>query len=132
MGRTIERCRVTLRFLIDENLSPDLTHIAALAGAFAVSVSHIGLSGTPDYKLMDIIERNDLVMVTNNAVDFRKLYAARPLHAGLVLILPAVPRPRQMLLFDTVLRYLENHSDLINTCLSIDVDGAITLTELHA
>jgi hypothetical protein len=29
---------------------------------------------------------NDLILVTNNASDFRQRYAAQPLHAGLVIL----------------------------------------------
>ena len=34
----------------------------------------------------------DFILVTNNASDFRQLYAAQPLHAGLVILIPAVNR----------------------------------------
>jgi predicted nuclease of predicted toxin-antitoxin system len=123
---------VTLRFLIDENLSPDLTSIANLAGFYAVSVVHVGLAGTPDHILADIAERQDLIIVTNNAVDFRRLYALRKLHSGLVVILPTVIRERQMLLFDAALHYLSKAPDLINMCLSITENGAITIEPISA
>lgn len=37
----------------------------------------------------------DFVVVTNNATDFRRLYATQPLHAGLVVIIPSVDRTQQ-------------------------------------
>lgn len=33
---------------------------------------------------------DDLTLVTNNARDFRRLFAREPLHAGLVIIVPQV------------------------------------------
>jgi hypothetical protein len=41
----------------------------------------------------------DFVLVTNNASDFRQLYAAQPLHAGLIILIPAVNRMVQQRLF---------------------------------
>jgi hypothetical protein len=41
----------------------------------------------------------DFILVTNNASDFRQLYAAQLLHAGLVILIPVVNRvvQRQLL-----------------------------------
>jgi hypothetical protein len=41
----------------------------------------------------------DFVFVTNNASDFRQIYAAQPLHAGLIILIPAVNRVVQQRLF---------------------------------
>ena len=38
------------------------------------------------------------MLVTNNASDFRKPYAAEPIHAGLVIIVPNAGRAEQRLL----------------------------------
>ena len=37
----------------------------------------------------------DFVVVTNNASDFRRLYATQPLHSGFVIIIPSVNRVGQ-------------------------------------
>jgi hypothetical protein len=34
----------------------------------------------------------DFVLVTNDASDFRQLYATQPLHAGLIILIPVVTR----------------------------------------
>jgi len=45
----------------------------------------------------------DFILVTNNASDFRRLYATEPLHAGLVILIPAVNRMMQQRLFKAAL-----------------------------
>ena len=37
---------------------------------------------------LGLLAAGDFVVVTNNASDFRRLYATQPLHAGLVIITP--------------------------------------------
>ena len=50
-------------------------------------------------KLLHYARDRDFVFVTNNASDFRRLYAAAPLHARLVILLPMVGRDLQRELF---------------------------------
>jgi hypothetical protein len=45
----------------------------------------------------------DLVLLTNNASDFRRLYAAQPLHAGLIILIPVVGRALQQKLLPAAL-----------------------------
>ena len=49
----------------------------------------------------------NFTFVTNNARDFRKLYAKEELHAGLVIIVTQVLPVRQRELFDAVLADLD-------------------------
>jgi hypothetical protein len=46
---------------------------------------------------------DDFVLVTNNASDFRALYASEPLHAALVILIPAVGRVLQQKMFRAAL-----------------------------
>jgi hypothetical protein len=46
-------------------------------------VAHVGKAGWKDWNVLRHACENDFVLVTNNAADFRKLYAEEPLHAGL-------------------------------------------------
>ena len=39
----------------------------------------------------------DFILVTNNASDFRQLYAAQPLHAGLIILIPSTRMMQQRL-----------------------------------
>jgi hypothetical protein len=71
----------------------------------------------------------DFVLVTNNASDFRQLYAAQPLHAGLVILVPAVNRATQRRLFRAALDELAVVGEPVNRVLEIDLDGGdLTMT----
>jgi hypothetical protein len=71
----------------------------------------------------------DFVLVTNNASDFRQLYAAQPLHAGLVILIPAVSRLLQQKLFRAALNELAVIGEPVNRVLEVDLDGdEVTLT----
>jgi hypothetical protein len=63
------------------------------------------------------------IVVTNNASDFRRLYAAQPLHAGLVIIIPSVNRAEQQRLFLGALDELARFGDPVNRVLEVDIEG---------
>ena len=88
-----------MRFLIDECLSIDLVSIASKAGHEAQHVARVGKAGWKDWNVVRHAAEGDFVLVTNNASDFRRLYARQPLHAGLVVIVPSVNREEQQRLF---------------------------------
>jgi DNA polymerase-4 len=86
-----------VRFLIDECLSVDLVTVAGDSGHEARHVAHVGRAGWKDWNVVRYASDGDFVIVTNNASDFRQLYAAQPLHAGLVILIPVVNRAVQQL-----------------------------------
>jgi len=65
----------------------------------------------------------DFVLVTNNASDFRQLYAMESLHAGLVILIPVVNRVVQQKLFRAALDELVAIGEPINRVLEVDLDG---------
>ena len=69
-----------------------------------------------------IVEGN-FTFVTNNAVDFRRLYARQELHAGLVIIVPQVAPARQRALFASLLDTFEQVDALVNEVIEISLDG---------
>ena len=81
-----------MRFLIDECLSVDLVTVAWESGHEARHVAHVGRAGWKDWNVVRYACDGDFILVTNNASDFRQLYAAQPLHAGLVILIPVVNR----------------------------------------
>ncbi len=113
-----------MRFLIDECLHTTLVGVAQARGFEAYHVAHIGLSGTPDWDLMPVIAERDFTFVTNNAADFRRLYAQQPIHAGLVVFVPQVPPAMQRELFNFVLDEIGGAGGLINEALEISIDGS--------
>ena len=112
-----------MRFLIDECLHTSLVGVARDAGHQCDHVNWLGLDGTADWDLMPRIIEGDYTFVTNNAADFRRLYGAQALHAGLVIIVPQVPPARQRELFNGLLNYLGLEGHLVNEVIEIVVDG---------
>jgi predicted nuclease of predicted toxin-antitoxin system len=118
-----------VRFLIDECLSVYLVAVARQAGHEAHHVAHIGRAGWKDWNVVRYPRNGDFILVTNNASDFRRLYAAQPLHAGLVILLPAVDRNLQRRLFKAALDALATVGEPVNRVLEVDLDGdVVTLT----
>lgn len=81
-----------MNLLIDERLHASLVEVAVERGHEATQVNYRGLSGVQDWNLMAPIQEGGFTFVTNNAKDFRRLYAQEEIHAGLVILIPNVPR----------------------------------------
>ena len=73
------------------------------AGHDAQHVARVGKAGCKDWNVVRYARDGDFVLVTNNASDFRRLYAAQPLHAGLVILIPTVSRVLHRKLFRAAL-----------------------------
>jgi predicted nuclease of predicted toxin-antitoxin system len=112
-----------LRFLIDECLHPTLADVAHGAGHEAHHVNFLGLASTKDHDLMPRIVEGDFVFVTNNAADFRRLYQAQAIHAGLVIIVPQTPPSQQRALFLAAMEEIGPDNGLINEALEVLIDG---------
>ena len=112
-----------MKFLIDECLHTSLVIEAQAHGHEGFHVNWLGLSGEADWDLMPRIVEGNFIFVTNNARDFRKLYAKEELHPGLVIIVPQVLPARQRELFMAVLDELSEGDDLINEVIEIFIEG---------
>jgi predicted nuclease of predicted toxin-antitoxin system len=112
-----------VNFLIDECLHTSLVAVAQGHGHDCSHVNWLGLSGETDWDLMPRIIEEDFTFVTNNARDFRKLYAREELHAGLVIIVPQVLPALQRALFDLILRELAGTEDFVNEVVEVTLDG---------
>jgi predicted nuclease of predicted toxin-antitoxin system len=112
-----------VRFLIDECLHTSLVGVAEQHGHECHHVKWLGLSGETDRDLMPRILDGDYTFVTTNAADFRRLYAGRELHAGLVIIVPQVEPARQRALFNGLLDTLGAEEALVNEVLEISLDA---------
>jgi predicted nuclease of predicted toxin-antitoxin system len=118
-----------LKFLIDECLHTSLVAVAQDHGHDCFHVNWLGLSGETDWDLMPRIVANDFTFVTNNARDFRKLYASEELHAGLVIIVPQVLPALQRELFIAVLQEFVDAQEIVNEVIEIAIeDGEAVLT----
>jgi predicted nuclease of predicted toxin-antitoxin system len=120
-----------VRFLIDECLSVQLVAVAGRAGHDARHVAHVGRAGWKDWNVVRYARDGDFILVTNDASDFRRLYAAQPLHAGLVILLPVVRRDLQQRLFKAALDELAAIGEPVNRVLEVDLDGADVTLALY-
>ena len=76
-----------LKFLIDECLSHHLVGRLAQRGyPDEIHPIHIGMRSARDDELLALAMRQDRIVVTSNAEDFRKLLAKAPIHAGAILV----------------------------------------------
>lgn len=118
-----------MNLLIDECLHTSLIAVAQAHGHLAQHVAWMGLSGETDWALMERVRADDLTLVTNNARDFRKIFAREPIHAGLILILPQVPPARQRELLGIALTEIGAAELLVNEAVEIDVKaGAVVIS----
>ena len=120
-----------MRFLIDECLHESLVGVAHDAGFEATHVNHVGLSGKPDWELADRIIKDEFSFVTNNRVDFIRLFGKMELHAGLIILVPNVAPVLQRALFEAAIRYLSGREP-VNTALEVTAVGkTIRCVEYH-
>ncbi|MGR7996941.1 DUF5615 family PIN-like protein [Xanthobacter sp. ZOL 2024] len=112
-----------MKFLIDECLHTSLIGVAEQRGHECQHVNWLGLSGEADWDMMPRIVDGDYTFVTNNAADFRRFYAQREIHAGLVIIVPQVQPARQRALFDALLDTLQPGEELVNEVIEISLDA---------
>lgn len=120
----------SLRFLIDENLSPALVEPARQRGFEAMHVNFLGLRTETDWDLLKVITEQDWVLVTNNAIEFRGRYRDIELHPGVIFLLPAVRRAEQLRLFEAALHHVSTDGDIVNRALDVafDRNRAATVT----
>ncbi|MGA3053209.1 MAG: DUF5615 family PIN-like protein [Candidatus Korobacteraceae bacterium] len=110
--------RVTL--LIDECLHTSLVKVATDRLYEAYHVAHLGMSGLKDHEVMPRIRDKDFTLVTNNAIDFRRLFQQEQIHAGLIIIVPNVAPAIQRALLAAALDYVGDR-DLVNRVIEINL-----------
>lgn len=121
-----------MRFLVDECLHTSLVDVLSQAGHLAQHVAHCGMSGWKDHSIMRVVMQEELILVTNNAADFRRLHGREDLHPGLIIILPNVPPDMQRRLMSAVLRHVADRGDLINTVVEISLAGGCACIDEYA
>jgi predicted nuclease of predicted toxin-antitoxin system len=90
---------VAPRFLIDENLSPQLArHLRFTLGFDAVHANEVGLTGASDTEVLAYAIAEHRLIMTSNGADFRKLGRRHPRHPGPAVFLSAAGRPQQIVL----------------------------------
>ena len=125
-----------MRLFIDECLSPQLAqHLNATGMHDVTHPRDVGRLGEPDHVVLARCIAEDRVIVTENAVDFRKLVARQDIHPGLI-ILPSVGRTQSLQLLVDALAWLATRgkdSDVIvNHVLEVTEAGGFSLFPLPA
>ena len=126
--------QASLKLFIDECLSPDLVVQLNEAGYHAVHPRNYGRAGELDHEVLQRCLDEDLTIITENAIDFRKLVGTTELHPGLI-ILPSVGRERSWALLEAAIEHLkllgEPGNVIVNRVLEVSRDGTMTLSPLH-
>jgi len=120
-----------VRFLIDECLTVQLVAVATDHGYEAHHTAHLDMAGQKDWHIARHARENDFVLVTNNAADFRALYATQELHPGLVILIPNVRADLQRRLFMGALEQLAECGEPVNQVLEVDLDGEEVIYSLY-
>jgi predicted nuclease of predicted toxin-antitoxin system len=109
-------------FLIDECLHESLVGVAHDAGFEATHVNHLELSGKPDWELAERVVKDEFTFVTNNRIDFIRLFGKMELHAGLIIIVPNAVPAVQRALFEAAILCLAGR-ELINSAIEVSLEG---------
>lgn len=123
-----------MRLFIDECLSPQLAdHLNATGEHDATHPRDMGRLGEPDHVVLSRCLAEDRVIVTENAIDFRKLVAREEVHPGLIL-LPSVSRSLSLQLLTDAIAHLQTRGEpsdvMVNHVLEVTEAGAFTLSPL--
>ncbi|WP_213979274.1 DUF5615 family PIN-like protein [Sphingomonas sp. dw_22] len=123
-----------MKLFIDECLSPQLARNLNETGEHdAVHPRDRNRLGEPDHVVLALCVAEDRVIVTENAVDFRKLVAREELHPGLI-VLPSVSRDLSLQLLADAIAHLtavgEPSDVMVNHVLEVSAGGVFTLLPL--
>ena len=124
-----------MNLLIDECLSPLTALELSAHGHYAIHPRNQGGVGDPDDDVMDRATHENLVVVTENGKDYRKIAGERDIHPG-VIILPCTTRERSKALLLAAIEYLEGVGDpsdvMVNHILDVSEGaGGETLMDFY-
>lgn len=128
-----------MKLWFDEDLSPTLVKVANDLGFEATCNRDRGLLGTKDADLRRIAQAEGYVFATDNASDFRPMYARDEIHPGLLALPAGDSRAHQQQLLGTAISFIaarasaagETPADfMINKLVEIDPDGTRHVRDL--
>jgi predicted nuclease of predicted toxin-antitoxin system len=90
-------------------------------GFEAAHVIHLGLGKSKDWEILEVVQRQGWILVTNNAIEFRSRYRAIEIHPDVIFLRPSVRRAQQLLLFEAALDEIVINLDLTNQALDVDL-----------
>jgi predicted nuclease of predicted toxin-antitoxin system len=120
-----------MRLFIDECISPNVVGVIFKLGHYAEHPRNMGIRGAADHDILARCIEHDLIVVTHNARDFRKLVGRTDLHPGLI-IMEEAEFAVSLHLIKAVLHYVKHASGtegpdgyMINRVIEIDIAGKI-------
>lgn len=117
---------MSVKLLLDENLSPAAAIALVADGIDACHLRDRGILGARDHEVLERAYQEDRVLVTSNVEDFVKLAAAREIHAGIVLLERAgLLRDEQITVIRQVAALLAEHGAMLNELLHVADDGSM-------
>jgi predicted nuclease of predicted toxin-antitoxin system len=121
---------VSVKLLIDEDLSPSIATALCADGIDACHVRDRKMLGGMDHRVLDKALEEDRVLVTANVDDFVQLAKKRELHAGLVLIEDGTLLRDQQLAVVRAAVDLIQTEDMANRALWIARDGTMKFEDI--
>lgn len=128
-----------MRLWFDEDLSPTLVQAAQDRGFEATCNRDRGVLGVKDVQLRETVQSEEFVLVTDNASDFRPMYARNDVHPGLIVMPGADGRKSQRQRIGEVIDWItaaastdgQTAADfMINRLVEVDAAGLITSQNL--
>jgi predicted nuclease of predicted toxin-antitoxin system len=114
-----------LAFLVDENLTPVLAEMAQERGYHAMHATWVRLRGRRDHQVASYAVNNNMILVTNDMSDFRRIYRRRKLHPGIVFLAVMdsgiMDRDAQTFMFEAALENVEE-DEPINEAVQAQLD----------
>ena len=123
-----------MRLFLDECISPRIAKtLAAKYACYVIHPRNNGGLGDSDHTIVKRCTKDNLVIMTMNAKDFRVLAMGADIHPGMI-ILPCVDRKASELLISIAIAYLQRLGDpgdvIVNHVLEIDQNGKIEMFSL--
>jgi predicted nuclease of predicted toxin-antitoxin system len=128
-----------VKLWFDEDLSPTLVQVADERGFEATCNRDRAVLGYKDPQLRALVQGDGYILVTDNASDFRPIYARVEIHPGLMVMPAEFGRDRQQQFARAVIDYVvdaaaqagETPADfMVNKLVEIDHDGACAVQDL--
>ena len=118
---------MTMRFFVDECLSPSFAGELQALGYDALLPLHTGRRGNPDHVVIANALREDRIIITENIGDFKQLLAREPIHPGLIA-LPQTSKAAGFQLILLAITQIEKSAgnpmdEMVNMCVEFDADG---------
>ena len=118
---------MSVRLLLDENLSPTVALTLCAEGVDACGVRDRGLLEATDPEVFARAFAEDRIVVTMNVCDFEHLARTCELHAGVVLLeCGNLLRHEQLATVRRVAAAIAERKDMVTTVLRVGLDGTLT------